>query len=76
MRTRVTMSINVVFSPFTHKDGPFPHYIFTLYTAPVVLLERRLTEEDDDEVVAEGERQSLFSFRFLSKNTSAFSLRS
>ena len=49
------------------KDGPFryfPHYIFTLYTAPVVLLERRLTEEDDEEV-AEGESvrvSSLFVF--------------
>jgi hypothetical protein len=67
-RTRVnTRSICKKFSLlFITKDGPFPRYVFTLYTAPVVLLERLfVTEEDEDEVVAEEE---LFSVRFLSKN--------
>ena len=71
-RTRVnTWSICKKFSLlFITKDGPFPRYVFT----PVVLLERLfVTEEDEDEVVAEEE---LFSVRFLSKNTFAFFLRS
>ena len=60
------------------KDGPFryfPHYIFTLYTAPVVLLETRLTEEDDDEeevVIESLHFSSLFVFSLKTRPFSAF----
>ena len=73
-RTRVnTRSICKKFSLlFITKDGPFPRYVFTLYTAPVVLLERRVTEEDEEEVVAEGERVRVSSLFVFSLKTPAF----
>lgn len=67
-RTRVnTWSICKKFSLlFITKDGPFPRYVFTLSTAPVVLLERLfVTEEDEDEVVAEGEPKVRVSSLFV-----------
>ena len=63
-RTRVnTWSICKKFSLlFITKDGPFPRYVFT----PVVLLERLfVTEEDEDEVVAEGEPKVRVSSLFV-----------
>ena len=79
-RTRVnTWSICKKFSLlFITKDGPFPRYVFTLYTAPVVLLERLfVTEEDEDEVVAEGEPKVRVSSLFVfSLKTLLPSLRS
>ena len=78
-RTRVnTWSICKKFSLlFITKDGPFPRYVFTLSTAPVVLLERLfVTEEDEEEVVAEGERVRVSSLFVFSLKTLLPSLRS
>ena len=48
---------------FITKDGPFPRYVFF---TPVVLLERLfVTEEDEDEVVAEGEPKVRVSSLFV-----------